>query len=137
NMQYPASQLSVGRWTLDVGRLPRLCRGKTSRLPSPSDRSSWNESGAGDGWNRNLEKSCRRKRELASHGRSSIASKHKASSRTVPWRERPYMTSGWRVDHGSSANFPTLRGFLCSLSFSMHARIFPSKYTRRNTWLEN
>jgi hypothetical protein len=38
-------ELSVGRWGLGVGRLPRLCRRRTLLLPSPSGPSLWSECG--------------------------------------------------------------------------------------------
>src|SRR6476660_4948880 len=77
-IRHRSSQLRIGRWTMDIGRLPRPCRGTKSLLPSPSNRFSSSECGAGGASNPNFTKSFRRRNVSVNRGKLSIVPKRRA-----------------------------------------------------------
>ena len=78
-IRHRSSELRIGRWTMDIGRLPRPCRGTKSLLPSPSNRFSSSECGAGGASNPNFTKSFRRRSVSVNRGKLSIVPKRRAS----------------------------------------------------------
>ena len=72
---------------MDIGRLPRPCRGTKSLLPSPSNRFSSSECGAGGASNPNFTKSFRRRSVSVNRGKLSIVPKRRASWPAARWAE--------------------------------------------------
>src|SRR5438874_5267791 len=121
-IRHRSSELRIGRWTMDIGRLPRPCCGTKSLLPSPSNRFSSSECGAGGASNPNFTKSFRRRSVSVNRGKLSIVPKHKASWPSARCAEELCTNCGRKSDRKSLGTFPKLHGFRCSSKFSMRRR---------------
>src|SRR5262249_6295075 len=117
-----SSELSVGRWMLDVRRWTRLCRRIKSPLPLPSNQFSWNEGGACANSPICSAKNCRQTSESANRGKLSIVRKRKASWLMGRYAERLCMNCGRNTDGKSSETLPTLHVFRCSSKLSMRRK---------------
>src|SRR4029077_4416788 len=104
-------ELDVGRWTLDVCQ---PCRGAKPLIPSPSNRFSSSECGAGGASNPNFTKSFRRRSVSVNRGKLPIVPKRRASWPAGRCAEKLCTDCGRNIDRKPLGTFPTLHGFHCS-----------------------
>src|SRR5882757_1127124 len=121
-IRHRSSELRIGRWTAEIGRLPRPCFGTKSLLPSPSNRFSSSECGAGGASNPNFTRSFRRRTVSGNRGKLSIVPKRKASWLGGHCAEELCTNCGRNTERTFSEILPTLHVFRCSSKFSMRRR---------------
>src|SRR4029077_31618 len=116
-IRHRGSELRIGRWTMDIGRLPRPCRRTKSLLPSPSNRFSSSGCGAGGASNPNFTKNFRHRSVSVNRGKLSIVPKRRASWPAGRCAEKLCTNCGRDTERKSLGTFPTLHIFRCSSKF--------------------